>query len=480
MMRQSEERKRLIQIEMSERREDIQAWKIGMVFITVILAAMFALGSFRGWDANSGYTHNISKTSRGRFLPEPYHEEFNVTGRYGIDASARWYYWKLAPQRVTVLTRGAVWLCYIFHQVFVWTVIYEAQIRRRQSQEQKYSTDLAPPNWKALYINACFHLVHLIQTHVFYDALAQDVSVASSQGSVIMLLVLVLLMEYKDRGLAFGWPTEESQGFFSQKLRLGTKPIDFIRKYHGYAFAWAAVYTFWYHPMENTWAHASGFVFTWMLMLQGSLMYTNMHLNRYWRLLLEFWALVHATAVAVQSGGPDLNGTKMWPMFFCGFLWLFAMTQLFGLPFWAKLPAFTRFLPFVCYSGFVIWLFSWLPEKADRPWVRINEAFRIPVIEYLLVVLAWFVMNTVLRSNEWVSFIRMRSGAVVVPKIVYTCGFLGIYVGLVTISWLVQALDAQFYIVPITICLTLIYIVGACLSFVLVHQKLHGAEQKIK
>ena len=41
--------------------------------------------------------------------------------------------------------------------------------------------------------------LHMVQPQVFFDGLAQDVSIYSSQGSVILLLVVVLLMENRRR-----------------------------------------------------------------------------------------------------------------------------------------------------------------------------------------------------------------------------------------------------------------------------------------
>ncbi len=61
-----------------------------------------------------------------------------------------------------------------------------------------------------------------------------------------MLLVLVVLMEYRDRGGIFGWPTMKCTDNFSKTVRLNYGPINLIRRYHGYAFSWAAIYTFWY------------------------------------------------------------------------------------------------------------------------------------------------------------------------------------------------------------------------------------------
>ena len=336
----------------NESYEDYLFWFGGMVFIVGLLCAMFGFGELVGWNAQSGYSHN---TSADRFLPEP----------SDPNAASRWYYWQLPPDKANALTRLFVWLCYIGHQLTIWGTIYYAQKRKTSGDfpGPKYTGKVYSIQWIPLLLNMFFHIVHLAQTHITYDALAQDVSEASSQSSVIMILVLVLLMEYRDRGLFFGWPTAQHKGRISCKLRLSQGPANLVRKYHGYAFSWGAIYTFWYHPMENTWGHALGFAHTWMIMLQGSLMYTNVHLNRLWRLILEAWVALHGTVVAMQTGGPKLDGTLLWPMFCFGFLWIFTMTQIFGLTFWKKLPTWTRFVPFLVYLGVCVWCYSWIPDK---------------------------------------------------------------------------------------------------------------------
>ena len=83
-----------------------------------------------------------------------------------------------------------------------------------------------------------------------------------------MALCLIILLEYKDRGIFFGWPTVEHKGKISRKMRWDYGPINIIRRYHGYAIGWAAIYTCWYHPMENTVGHLLGFFYTWIIMLQ--------------------------------------------------------------------------------------------------------------------------------------------------------------------------------------------------------------------
>ncbi len=288
-------------------RSDAILLTIGMVFILTLLASMFGFGHLRHWDADSGYTHNET-TSRFRFLPEPYEPEPGVPERSDPHASSRWYYWQLDPNKATAWTRLFVWLCYIGHQLTIWGTIYYAQrTRSKEGYGSKYSTKVAAINVVPFILNVIFHILHMAQTHLTYDGLAQDVSESSNQASAIMMLELILLMEYRDRGLFFGWPTAKHKDKVSRKLRFTQGPVNMVRKYHGYAFSWVVIFTLWYHPMENTWGHACGFIHTWMVMLQGCLMYTDLHLNRLWRLILEAWVILHGVVVAKQTGNHPNN-----------------------------------------------------------------------------------------------------------------------------------------------------------------------------
>ena len=70
-------------------------------------------------------------------------------------------------------------------------------------------------------------------------------------GGVIMVPVL---------SLAFGVPIG---GFVEAAGAIA-------RRYHGYYFAWATIYTFWYHPMVFTSGHALGFLYMFLLLTQGA------------------------------------------------------------------------------------------------------------------------------------------------------------------------------------------------------------------
>jgi len=269
------------------------------------------------------------------------------------DLGVDWYYWRLVEP--TFWTRATAWGFYLAHQVALWGLIYYGQTRVKT-----YTTGLHRVNVVALAVNAGFILLHFAQTHIWYDGLAQDVSIFTSQGSVIVLLVWVLLMENQRRGL-----------FFGKKAPIRQDIMRAARKYHGYFFAWAAVYTFWYHPMENTSGHLIGFVYMFLLLLQSSLFFTRVHINRWWTLVQEVLVLVHGTLVALVQAGP--NG--FWPMFFFGFGGIFIITQMHGL----GLARWVRWVLLGVYAAAVTGVY------AVRGWGNLNEIIRIPVIDYPLV-----------------------------------------------------------------------------------------------
>ena len=280
------------------------------------------------------------------------------------DQGASWYYWKLPEP--TFWTRATAWSGYLLHQAAIWGLIYYGQ-----KNKTKYTNGLHRLNVIALAVNAVFIVLHLLQTIFFYDGLAQDVSIWSSQGSVVLMLVMILLMENQRRGLFFG----KKVGFLKETARIA-------RKYHGYIFAWGVIYTFWYHPMEATMGHLLGFIYTFFLMVQGSLMFTRAHLNKWWTLVLEVSVLVHGTLVAMQTN-------TMWPMFFFGFAGIFVVTQMYGL----GLNKYWRWGFIAAYIAGVAIVYS------SRGWDSVNEIVRIPVIEYLLVfvlaLIIWLIMRVV-------------------------------------------------------------------------------------
>lgn len=281
------------------------------------------------------------------------------------DQGALWYYWKLPNP--TFITRLSAWGLYALHQIALWSLIYYAQTRVK-----KYAAGLHPVNLWALGLNVLFIVLHLIQSQIWYDGLAQDTPVWSSQGSVILMLCAILIMENKRRGMFFG-----KRAPFSQRV------MAFARQYHGYLFAWATVYTFWFHPMVNPFGHLVGFFYMLLLLLQGSLFLTRIHVNKWWTLAQEVTVLFHGTLVAFTQG----NG--IWAMFAFGFGGVFVISQMHGLG-WSKL---TRWLVGLGYLAAVLAVYS------DRGWAKLNEIVRIPFIEYLVA----FAIAGLLAVGIWIA-----------------------------------------------------------------------------
>jgi hypothetical protein len=216
-------------------------------------------------------------------------------------------------QDPTVWTRLSAWVPYIIHQVSIWFLIYHARHVR-----PKYIFGLHSFNVWALAINGFFILFHILQTKFFYDGLAQDVHEATSMASVTLMLFLILIMENRRRGMVFG---------------KGVKAIntvgDSVRRYHGYYFSWAIIYTFWYHPIEMTSGHIAGFAYMFLLLLQSSLTFTRFHTNRVWTMFLETLFFVHGALVAAFIMNPGEH--QYWSQFLFGGMATFLITQLHGL-----------------------------------------------------------------------------------------------------------------------------------------------------
>ncbi len=121
--------------------------------------------------------------------------------------------------------------------------------------------------------------------------------------------------------------------------------------------------------MVSTSEHLIGFFYMFLLLLQGSCLFTRLHINRWGMVGQEATVVVHGALVAVMQG----NG--LWPMFFFGFDGIFVLTQMHGL----KLRPAARWAILGLYIASVGGTYSQLG------WVRSNEIVRIPIIEYALV-----------------------------------------------------------------------------------------------
>ena len=236
---------------------------------------------------------------------------YSDESRFPVDKGDFWYLWQLKD--ATVWTRLSAWVPYTIHIVSIWYLIYQAK-----HAKPKYVFGLHWFNVWALGINAFFVGLHILQTRVFYDGLAQDVHEATSMGSVIIMLFLILIMENNRRGM-----------FFGKQMPFMSGIGDALKRYHGYYIAWAIIYTFWYHPVEVTSGHVAGFAYMFLLLLQSSLFFTRYHVNRWWTMVLECVFVIHGALIAafILQKGQD----QFWSQFLFGGMAIFLITQLHGL-----------------------------------------------------------------------------------------------------------------------------------------------------
>jgi len=108
-----------------------------------------------------------------------------------------------------------------------------------------------------------------------------------------------------------------------------------------------------------------------LLLLQGSLFFTRIHINRWWTLAQEVTVLAHGALVAV------MQGNRLWTMFAFGFGGIFVITQMHGL----GLSRWIRWLILAMYIGAALVIYGL------RDITMIHQILWIPIIEYLGVLL---------------------------------------------------------------------------------------------
>ena len=199
--------------------------------------------------------------------------------------------------------------------------------------------------------------------------------------------MMVLIIENQRRGLFFG---KKAPGLVS----VG----QVLRKYHGYYFAWAVIYTFWYHPVEVTPGHLIGFFYMFMLLLQGSLFFTRYHINRWWTLMLEFFMVIHGTTVAwFAIAGLEAR----WAQFLFGGLGVLLITQMHGV----KLKFWHKFVITALSLAGAAWYYALHVEKlANLP----NTVLSRYVAVVLLIGIIWLIMRPFIWAGKAVPGIQQQ------------------------------------------------------------------------
>ena len=273
------------------------------------------------------------------------------------DTGGGYYFWKFLPEDKDIVARITAWGLFVLH---FGSVLY--LLKKLKDNPKEKGSEFSKYNIYLLLTNLGFIVLHYVHTWVWYDALATDTPVWSSQGSVIIMLILVLIMENGRRGL-----------FFGKKMKFPKESVRFIMKSHGIYIALATIFTFWFHPMEFTWGHLFGFFYMYLLFIQMSLARTKLHNNMYWKGTLEVTVLFHGTLVAFDTQNAP------WAMFLFGFAAVFFVTQIYGF----KLNKLTIMISQIMFL--IITLVTYSGLIGERTFADINEVFRIPVIDYVLV-----------------------------------------------------------------------------------------------
>ena len=152
--------------------------------------------------------------------------------------------------------------------------------------------------------------------------------------------------------------------------------------------------------MESTGGHLLGTLYTLLIMLQGSLFFTRVHLNKWWMFTQEALVLVHGTMVAYLDNIRQPELPSVWRMFFFGFAALIVVTQMYGLGLkrwqrWSVIAAFVIGIG-VAYNGDWTSLNEVLAHTGRRIFVSL-----CPGGNYL----AWSIGSRVcLRLETWVLF----------------------------------------------------------------------------
>lgn len=287
------------------------------------------------------------------------------------DQGAEWYYWKLPTRNDIAMI--IVWTLYLSHQFLIWGGIYWASKNLTQFKTTP-SPKLTKYNYYAFIVTIVFMFLHLAKTIFVFDGLAQDVPIWTSQGSVIIMLVLVLVIENPRRGLFLGKKPGKP---------LTARVSGFFRRNHQYIIAWALVYTYWFHPdISNDPQLLSGFFYMFLLFTQLILAYTPVHVDKRWIITLESWVAIHAVFVAYfNTANPAIGSSDMWPMFFSGFAFMFVFTYMYAL----DMKKTYRYLVTLIYIIFLAWLY--IPAELggygrDITYLMRIEFLWIPLVLY--------------------------------------------------------------------------------------------------
>lgn len=304
-----------------------------------------------------------------------------------------WYRWRSLPSPQALafspftgisfpyslqLRAKSAWIFFTLHFIFMTSMVLWSQNKHSTTDSHNcpqpaspdwcgWSTHLDTINCVTIIGNILFAILRIVQTHIWYDGLAHDVSEVTSMGAVFIVVAIAILMQQTERGIVFGYSLQ------SETFILLT---NIMRRFHGYIFVWGILFVFWYHPVETGGAHLSGFFITILFLIQGCLMFTTSHLNILWRTILECSIIFHAVVVELPRTHRD-----SWRMFVSGGLATFIISQMHAFP----VSFLTKSALATLCSTFVFYLY----RDTKGRW---KETSRIPMSYYLFIIIFYFIL----------------------------------------------------------------------------------------
>lgn len=274
---------------------------------------------------------------------------------------------------------------------------------KAMEESPKYSTEWRWFNWWMLYVNAIFISLKIITNFFTYNALSSHLPLWFGQGTVFNILVMVLAMQVPVRGMCLG-KCKRGCGCGSVTVCTGdmwTEMAMFIRKYHGFYFAFGVTNDWYYHPMEATPGHLLGIVNDLLIFWQSISIYTPAHRNKWWCIACEFCVMLHGPLIAIGRGGGA-------GMFGFGFVTVFMLSGQWGLP----LKNYERVgLLVICVAMCLCnYGLGWSKRFGNEPvaWKDLAEVPRIPSI-YYMIMLCYFLYYPCVR---WIKHVENKTARI--------------------------------------------------------------------
>ncbi|KAL0481218.1 7 TM domain-containing transmembrane protein, partial [Acrasis kona] len=225
--------------------------------------------------------------------------------------------------------------------------------------------------------------------------------------------------------------------------------------------------------MESTLGHALGFFHTSIIMLQGSLVYTRSHLNKFWIVFLEFFVTIHSAVIAYQTANYTI---KLLPMFLFGFLFMFSFNQVYDLPFNWRRSKFLKYSPIVIFWLVAVPTFYYLKDSEGKSmFKKIRMVFNIPVAEGLFALITMGVLKLVMPLYSKIQIKLQNNLNTFVRASLFISAILVYYV-MMGVGVLVHYNTN----LPLMLCMPLfviLYIIGCILSFCLIGLSLDANER---